>query len=96
MTRFQVDSEAVLSTTGAARASIDRIQTEVNGLLGQLVSLQESWSGAAATAFQGVVSDWRATQVRVEQNMTAINQALAAVGHSYAETELDNARVFAR
>lgn len=96
MTRFQVDSEAVLSTTGAARASIDRIQGEVNSLLGQLVSLQESWSGSAATAFQGVVSEWRATQLRVEENMTAINHALTVVAQNYAETELDNARAFGR
>lgn len=96
MTRYQVDSEAVLSATGSARASIDRIQGEVNALLGQLVSLQDSWSGAAASAFQGVVTEWRATQLRVEENMNSINQALSVVGQQYAETELNNARVFAR
>ena len=57
MTRYQVDSEAVINATGAVRNSISRIQSEVSGLYGQLTNLQGSWSGQAATAFQTVVTD---------------------------------------
>lgn len=96
MTRYQVDSEAVLSATGAARASIDRIQAEVSGLHGQLVSLQGSWSGQAASAFQAVVTEWKATQQRVEENSLAINQALTLAAQQYAEIEASNARLFQR
>ena len=96
MTRYQVDSEAVLSATGAARASIDRIQAEVSGLHGQLVSLQGSWSGPAASAFQAVVTEWKATQQRVEENSLAINQALTLAAQQYAEIEASNARLFQR
>ncbi|CAN5125244.1 hypothetical protein BH09ACT3_BH09ACT3_05240 [soil metagenome] len=52
MTRFQVDSEAVLAATGSVRGSIARIQSEVGALHGQLTDLQGSWTGQAATAFQ--------------------------------------------
>jgi WXG100 family type VII secretion target len=96
MTTFQVDSEAVLSATSAVRASIDRIQAEVGGLHGQLTSLQSSWSGQAATAFQGVITDWRATQQRVEEGLAAINQALTQAAQQYAEIEAANARLFSR
>jgi early secretory antigenic target protein ESAT-6 len=96
MTTFQVDSEAVLSATSAVRASIDRIQAEVGGLLGQLTSLQSSWSGQAASAFQGVITDWRATQQRVEEGLAAINQALTQAAQQYAEIEAANARLFSR
>ncbi len=96
MTRYQVDSEAVLNATGSVRNSISRIQSEVAGLHGQLANLQGSWTGQAATAFSGVVGEWKATQQRVEENLAAINQALTRAGQQYAEIEADNARLFAR
>lgn len=96
MTRYQVDSEAVISATGAVRSSIIRIQSEVSGLHGQLTNLQLSWSGQAASAFTGVVAEWKTTQQRVEENLAAINQALTQAGQQYAEIEAANARLFAR
>jgi 6 kDa early secretory antigenic target len=96
MTRYQVDSEAVISTTGAVRGSIGRIQAEVEGLHGQLTNLQGSWTGQAAAAFQVVVNDWKATQVRVEEALAAITTALGQAGQHYAEIEESNARLFAR
>ncbi|MBH0053499.1 MULTISPECIES: WXG100 family type VII secretion target [unclassified Salinibacterium] len=96
MTRYQVDSEAVLSATGAVQNSISRIQAEVAGLHGQLTNLQGSWTGQAATAFSAVVTDWKATQQRVEENLAAINTALSQAGQQYAEIEAANARLFSR
>lgn len=96
MTRYQVDSEAVLTATGAVRGSIGRIQAEVSGLHGQLVNLEASWSGQAATAFQSLIADWKATQQRVEENLNAINLALGQAGQQYADIEAANARLFLR
>ena len=95
MTRYQVDSEAVLSATAAVQGSISRIQAEVATLHGQLADLQGSWSGSAATAFQGVVAEWKGTQQRVEEALASINQALSAAARQYAEVEEGNARMFA-
>ncbi|MDQ1563526.1 MAG: hypothetical protein QOI14_477 [Actinomycetota bacterium] len=94
MTRYQVDSEAVLSATGSVRASMERISGEASALLGQLVNLQGSWSGPAATAFQSVVTEWRSTQQRLDQNLGSIGQALNVAGQQYAEIETTNARLF--
>ena len=96
MTRYQVDSEAVFTATGAVRGTISRIQSEVEAMHGQLAALQGSWSGNAALAFQGVVSDWTATQQRVEESLGAINLALAQAGQGYADVEATNARLFVR
>lgn len=95
MTRYQVDSEAVLGAHGAIRTTMSRIEAEGASLKGQLVSLQSSWTGPAATAFQSVVTEWTATQQRVEQSLAAIGQALGRAGQHYAEVELANARMFA-
>lgn len=96
MTSYQVDSEAVLSTTATARASIGRIQAEVAGLLAQLTGLEGSWTGQAAAAFQGAVSEWRATQRHVEESAEGLNLALSQAGQQYAEVEHANARLFSR
>ena len=96
MTRYQVDSEAVLGATGAVRTSIGRIQAEVSSLHGQLTNLQGSWTGQAAAAFQSVVTDWKVTQQRVEEGLAAISNALGQAGQQYADIEASNARLFSR
>ena len=96
MTRYQVDSEAVFTATGAVRGTIARIQSEVEAMQGQLAALQGSWSGNAALAFQTVVTDWKATQQRVEESLDAINLALGQAGQGYADVEAANARLFVR
>ena len=96
MTRYQVDSEAVLGATGAVRGSMGRIQGEVSGLYSQLVNLQSSWSGQAAASFQAVLTEWKATQQRVEENLASLNQALVQAAQQYEEIEQNNARLFTR
>ena len=97
MTRYQVDSEAVLGATNAVRGSIGRIQAEVGALHGQLVSLQDSWSGQAATAFQSVVDRVEVDPAaRRRDASTRINRALGQAGQQYAEIEAANARLFSR
>lgn len=96
MTSYQVDSEAVLAQATAARQTVGRIQGEVASLHSQLEQLQASWSGPAATAFRGVVAEWRVTQRQVEDGLGAIGTALAQAGRQYAEIEQHNARLFLR
>jgi early secretory antigenic target protein ESAT-6 len=95
MTRYQVDSDEVLGASSAVRATISRIQSESSSLQGQLVNLQNSWSGQASTAFQGLALDWKATQNRVDETLGAVSQALTMAGQQYAEIEAANARLFA-
>ncbi len=94
--RYQIDSEAVLSATSSVQASIARLQSEVAGLHNQLVGLQGSWSGQASSAFQTAVTDWKATEQRVEESLAALNAALGQAGQQYADVEMSNARLFAR
>ncbi|MCY7290509.1 MAG: WXG100 family type VII secretion target, partial [Cryobacterium sp.] len=96
MTMYQVDSEAVLSTTATARGTISRIQSDVGDLHAQLTSLEGSWSGQAASAFQGAVAEWRATQLRIEESLQSLNQALSLAGQQYADIEQANTRLFGR
>lgn len=95
MTRYQVDSEAVLGAHGAIQSTMSRIESEAASLKAQLLELQASWSGPAASAFQSVVTDWTTTQQRVEQSLAGIGHALGQAGRQYAEVELANARMFA-
>lgn len=94
MTRYQVDSDIVMGTTGSVRARIDTIQSEVDAMMHQLTELQSTWSGEAANAFQGIVADWRGTQRRVEESAMHINTALARAGTQYSEIERANTELF--
>jgi WXG100 family type VII secretion target len=94
MTRYQIDSEAVVAATSSVQAAASRIQADVSSLHSQLVQLQGSWTGQASAAFQTVVADWTATQRRVEEAL--LNAGLAQAGQHYAEIELQNARLFIR
>ena len=96
MSRYQVDSEAVIAATAATRGSIGRLQAEAAGLHGNLAGLQGTWSGTAATAFQGLLGEWTAAYQRVEQTLTAMNEALAHAGQGYADVEQQAARMFLR
>jgi early secretory antigenic target protein ESAT-6 len=96
MTQFQVDSDALISTTATARATMSRIQAEVAALLGQLTGLEGSWTGQASAQFQAAVAAWRSTQQHVEQSAEVLNQALGQAGQQYAEVEQANARLFVR
>lgn len=96
MTKYSVDSDAVLAATTSVQASIGRIQSEVAGLRGRLGDLQSSWGGQASIAFQSVVTDWTATQQRVEESLAAISGALGQAGRQYAEIEESNSRLFMR
>lgn len=96
MTRFHVDSDAVLSATAAARGSIGRLQAEAAGLHANLSALQSTWSGSAASAFQGLVGEWNAAYQRLEQTLSALTEGLGHAGSNYADIEQQTARMFQR
>ena len=75
---------------------MSRIQGEVSSLHGQLVALQGSWTGQAAVGFQTVVTEWKATQQRVEENLAALGVALDQVARGYADVEAQNMALFRR
>lgn len=94
MAVFSVDSEAMLAATTSVRATADRLQTDTSAMMGQLTQLQGSWTGSAATAFQGVIERWRAAQREVESALADISIALGRVGDQYAQTETAATGVF--
>ncbi|MFT4280812.1 WXG100 family type VII secretion target [Microbacterium sp.] len=94
MAVFSVDSEAMLAATTSVRATADRLQADTSAMMGQLTQLQGSWTGSAATAFQGVIERWRAAQREVESALADISIALGRVGDQYAQTETAATGVF--
>lgn len=94
MAQFSVDSDAVMSATGAIRATADRLQGETAAMLGQLTQLHGTWTGSAAVAFQSVVDRWRGAQRELEAALADIGAALAHAGAQYAQTEVAAAGLF--
>ncbi|MFP5316501.1 MAG: WXG100 family type VII secretion target [Actinomycetes bacterium] len=94
MTYFNVNTDSLAAKSAEVQNTITRLQAEVNAMQAGLRSLESEWQGQASQNFQQLVTDWRATQVRVEESLAGINQALGVAGEQYAQAELSNARMF--
>ena len=95
MTQFEVDSARVTQASAAVQASAERIGGEVDAMMRHLIDLQACWKGQAATSFQELAGQWRATQERVRTALEDIQRALATAGRHYEEVESAAARMFA-
>ncbi|GAB3686892.1 WXG100 family type VII secretion target [Angustibacter aerolatus] len=93
-TTYQVDTARIAT----AAADVHRISADVEGqvaaLMARLTSLEDAWRGEAATRFQAVAADWRATQLRVRESLDLISRALGSAGEQYAAAEQRNASMF--
>lgn len=94
MSIVQIDIEDLRAKSGAVEGSIGRLQAEVNTMEAHLRQLQDTWRGQASTNFQGVLSEWRATQQRVEASLAGIRQAMDAAAQQYQDAEAANASMF--
>ena len=94
MTQFTVDSEQVLAANVTIQNTISKLQTEVDALHGQLLSLQSSWTGLAANSFQDLAARWRQTAAAVDGQLAELGNALAYAAAQYSEIELANQRLF--
>lgn len=95
MTQFHVDAEVMMTSTTTLQSTVAQMQSLMATMQGQLSQLSQSWTGAAAVAFQDLVSEWHGTQRMVEGNLEEISVALSMAQEHYAEVESANARMFA-
>lgn len=96
MSQFQVDSDAMASTTNALRDTVTQMQSLMANMHGNLNALAQAWSGSASLAFQDLVADWQVTQRIVEGNLDEISVALSTAHDQYADVEAANLRLFGR
>ncbi|MGO2660552.1 WXG100 family type VII secretion target [Mycetocola reblochoni] len=94
MAHFQVDADAVMSSTATMNGTIATIRSEVSRLCGQLSALEGQWTGQASSAFHALLAEWRTTQGAVEQSLESISMALGRAGERYADIEQANAAMF--
>lgn len=94
MTRFEVDSARVDAASAQVRATSLALSAEVDAMMRHLDDLQGVWRGQAATGFNQLSAEWRATQNQVRDTLDSIQVALGQAGRQYAETEAATARMF--
>lgn len=94
MALVQIDTDDLLAKSSAVEGSIGRLQSEVNTMEAHLRQLQDTWRGQASNNFQEVLTQWRATQARVEESLTSIRHAMSHAADQYLQTETANASMF--
>ena len=93
---YYVDSDEVAAAAARAAQSGETIRGEVAALVANLQALEGTWQGSAATAFSGVLAQWRGAQAQVETALGSLTQALGAAATGYADAEAAAARMFSR
>lgn len=85
---FSVNTQAVADTAARTRTRIATIQTETDGLKGDISLLQSSWTGGASDSMATCAADWHVTAIQVQSSLDLISQSLdqAAVSYDDAET----------
>lgn len=91
---FNVDTDGLAAKSSQVQGTISRLQAEVNSMQAGLRDLEGIWTGQAASNFQQLILQWRATQQQVEESLAGINAALSLATRQYADAEQDNARMF--
>ena len=76
MPTYSVDTAAVADTAARTRARIATIQTEVDGMRGDIGLLQSCWTGTASDSMAACAADWHLTQIQVQSNLDQISLAL--------------------
>lgn len=94
MSVFTVDTEAVQAANSAARATMERLQSESTTLMAQLTQLQSSWVGSASSAFQGCAEQWRTAALQVEQVLDSIGTSLGSAAMQYSDADQYSASLF--
>ncbi|WP_186758967.1 WXG100 family type VII secretion target [Arthrobacter alpinus] len=94
MAIFNVNSDDLAIKSTAVKASVDRIRMEVDAMKRNLLDLQGTWTGSAATNFQALLHEWHSTQIRVEASLESINSALSMAATQYSQAEDANTRMF--
>ncbi len=81
------DTGDIAAKAQAARTTADEIEQLLNTLNGQMQALAESYTGAAASAFQEVYLRWQTTQVQIKGELADISTGLANTGTARDDQE---------
>ena len=95
MPAYSVDTAAVADTAARTRTRIATIQTEVDGMRGDIGLLQSCWTGTASDSMAACAADWHLTQIQVQSNLDQISLALDNAAVCYDDAETSNQGRFA-
>ena len=95
MPTYSVDTAAVADTAARTRTRIATIQTEVDGMRGDIGLLQSCWTGTASDSMAACAADWHLTQIQVQSNLDQISLALDNAAVCYDDAETSNQGRFA-
>lgn len=96
MTQYNVDAAQVANASTLAANSAEALRAEVGAMMSHLTALEGSWQGGAASAFTGLLQEWRAAQVQVESALDNITVALGQAAQQYQSAEDNASRLFVR
>ena len=95
MTAYAVDAEQVSAASAQACATASTIRSEVDTLMSQLLTLQDSWTGGAQANFQATITQWQGIQAQTHDALDSISTQLQSAASTYADAEAHSSALFA-
>jgi 6 kDa early secretory antigenic target len=84
---FTVDTDRIQAAASDMSGIAVEIESAVSAMHARLTSLEGSWTGVAASEFQGLVAEWTALQGRVREDLAQIAALTSRASGTYADTE---------
>lgn len=85
--RITVTSGELRETAGDMRSAAGNIQDELNRMMSRVQALTSSWTGQAATSFDGFYQQMNQGWAQLKEGMEGVSQMLDTSAQSYDETE---------
>ncbi len=93
--RITVTSTELRDTGADMRSAAGSIQDELNRMMSRVQALTASWTGQAATSFDGFYQQMNQGWAQLKEGMEGVSQMLDTSAQSYDETEAGIAGQFA-
>lgn len=85
--RITVTSTELRETAGDMRAAAASIQDELQRMLSRVQTLTSSWTGQAASSFEGYYQQMNAGWSQLKEGMEGVSAMLDGSAQAYEETE---------
>jgi WXG100 family type VII secretion target len=93
---IKVTPEQLESVAGRLGAGSAQIEATLQQLASQMAPLGSDWAGVAQANFLALWEQWQRDGAGLHQALTGIATLMRQAGSNYEQTELANARAFAR
>ncbi len=87
---IKVSTEDVQSKATAVARQVSELEAQLSTLSKDMSALATTWTGQAASSFQGLYAGWNKQATMIQKTLNDIGLSLKGAGSRYADAEAAN------